>query len=77
MANLQGADLSFAKLYQAILNQTILEDAKLYKADLSNAIYQPATAPAKGYLSGVSGLSSVKFCPGEHSGLVQCPSSYQ
>ena len=70
-ANLEGADLSLASLKRAILHQTVLKDAKLFKADLLKALYQPATAPAQGYLSRLSGISSVWFCPGEGSGLVQ------
>jgi len=69
--DLQGADLTGANLQGASLDQAVLEGAKLSKADLSGALYQPATAPAQGYLSGLRGLPSVKFCRGEGSGLVQ------
>lgn len=70
-SNLKGAILIGANLEGASLDQTVLEDARLSGVDLSGALYQPATAPAKGYLSNLIGLQTVRFCPGEHSGLVQ------
>ena len=81
LANLQNAyfkdvDLSNADLRRAILNGAILDktdlrEAKIYQAKLRNVLYQPATAPANGYLAKLPGLGSIRFCPGEHSGLVQ------
>jgi len=44
-------------------------EAKLSRASLSGAIYQPTGAPAQGWLSGLDGLQSIRFCPGETSGL--------
>ena len=76
-ANLKGADLRGAILEGAALRQTILEDAKLSRAGLSRVLYQPATAPAQGYLSGISGLRSIVVCPGEYSGLVQLRKALQ
>jgi uncharacterized protein YjbI with pentapeptide repeats len=70
-ANLKGANLQAANLEGARLEKVVLADAKLSGADLSGALYQPSTAPARGYLSGLIGLQSVTFCPGENSGLVQ------
>lgn len=69
--NLTDADLTSANLVSANLFQTILVDAKFSSARLSGAYYQPATAPAKGWLSGIEGLKTVRFCPLETSGLVQ------
>ena len=70
-ANLKGANLARAVLTRASLVKSVLTDAALYSAQLSGALYQPATAPSSGSLSGVIGLESVWFCPGEASGLVQ------
>ena len=70
-ANLKGARLVVVNLEGATLVNTILEDAKLTRANLSGALYQPATAPSQGYLSGLIGLRSVRICPGKGSGLVQ------
>ena len=70
-ADLRGAYLPGADLRKAQLTATILTDAYLAGANLSGARYEPATAPAQGYLSGLIGLRTVTFCPGENSGLVQ------
>ena len=71
LATLAGADLREANLEGAKLRQTNLQDAKLSGVNLSDALFQPAAAPAQGYLAGLVGVQSVWFCPGEHSGLVQ------
>jgi len=65
-ANLSGADLSGADLSGANL-----ENANFTRTRLTKAIYQPSSAPAKGQLSGILDLTTVRFDPGEHSGLVQ------
>lgn len=70
-ASLQEADLNEADLTEAVLTRAAFEDARMTDAGLSKALYQPATAPAQGFLSGLQGLPSVRFCPGEHSGLAQ------
>ncbi len=76
-ANLQEANLAGANLRDATLNQSLLLNAILLRADLARALYQPATAPASGSLSGVKGLESVWFCPGEASGLVQLREAFK
>ena len=85
-ANLREADLREADLSRADLSRADLREADLSGADLSganlqnvnftrtrllNAIYQPVSAPAKGQLSGILDLVTVRFDPGGHSGLAQ------
>lgn len=69
-ARLKGANLSGANLRRAWLKGTAFEDAILARADISQAIFQPSSIPAQGSISGLMGLRSVVFCPGEGSGLV-------
>jgi hypothetical protein len=80
MANLQGADLTSANLQEtnlfganlqgARLAGTNIQEARLAKTNLTEALYMPSSAPAKGFLGGIRGLSTVWFHPGESAGLV-------
>ena len=81
-ADLTGADLREAKLRGADLTRADLTGAKLDSAEfadvnLTKAIYQPASAPAAGYLSGLTDLVTVQFDPGEYSGLVHLRTALQ
>ena len=74
-ACLVGVDLSRANLTQADLSSTqiaqaIIDDARFSRVDLSGSTFQPASAPASGFLTGIQGLESVRFDPGEESGLI-------
>jgi hypothetical protein len=69
-ADLTGADLTGADLSGADLFKTTLEFAKFTRTNLTGALYEPASAPARGHLSGMVGLETVVFGRGEHSGLV-------
>ena len=69
--NLRGASLSEADLSGAELDDTNLEDAKFGFVDLTDAIYEPSTAPSTGHLSHLNGVMTVTFRVGKHSGLVQ------
>jgi hypothetical protein len=72
LANLNGADLSNADLAGADLRLTKVGDAQLSYANLSRAIYAPASPPPNSYVAGIEGLSSVIIPePGDVTGLVQ------
>ncbi len=75
--NLEGADLASANLERTSFLRTSLTAAKFPNVSLFEARYQPATAPAQGWLSGIRGLQSVKFCPGETSGLAQLRAAFK
>ena len=68
--DLSGADLVGADLAGAKLVGVELDAAKIAGANLTGATFQPASAPAKGYLHSLKGLASVNFNPGQSSGLV-------
>ena len=69
-ADLSGAHLRLADLSGARLNQTNIKDANLIGVTLTGALYEPITAPAIGSASGLKGLRTVKFGPGQESGMV-------
>jgi hypothetical protein len=69
-ANLQKADLTLAYLPEADLRNTDLEGARLSGAGLYGVRYEPVTAPAPGYLTGVWGLATLRFGAGANSGAV-------
>ncbi len=66
-ADLSGAHLRLADLSGARLNQTNIKDANLIGVTLTGALYEPITAPAIGSASGLKGLRTVKFGPGQES----------
>jgi Pentapeptide repeats (8 copies) len=70
-AHLSNADLYGARLNGADLSAADLNGAKLAGADLTAAMYAPASAPPDPYVAGITGLSTVRFPPGEETGLVQ------
>jgi uncharacterized protein YjbI with pentapeptide repeats len=79
-ADLRRAHLEDVDLSEADLRNVDLSEAKLLAVDLTNARvanaelwgaqYEPTTAPAKGHLSGITGLRDVWFQKGEQGGLV-------
>ncbi len=69
--NLCGANLSGADLSKADLINTDLLNAKLTNAKFYEARYEPASAPLKGYVSGIQGLRYVLFDKGKQEGLVR------
>lgn len=70
-ANLSGSNLTVANFSEANLRETDIENAWFRNVELTNAIYEPASVPRTGYLlSGLSGLSTVRFGPGNQSALV-------
>ena len=70
VADLSGADLRFADLSRGKLVQTNVKEAILSGVTLTDAQYEPSTAPAKGSVSGQVGLTTGRFRYGEESGLV-------
>ncbi len=70
-ADLSGADLRRATLVSARLLATNLEGAKLSGAVLFGAMYEAAAAPARGHLTDLRGLTTVRFGPGHTSGFAQ------
>ncbi len=70
-ARFVDADLRGANLSRAELRGTDLNEAKLTAADFTDAVYEPiGTVPAKGFLSAIKGLSTVRFDHENESGLV-------
>ena len=69
-ANLKKANLTDARLKGADLSGANLEGAKLTNADLTKVRYEPTSAPAKGFLTGLQGLTTLRFGLGKESGLV-------
>ncbi|MCP5110105.1 MAG: pentapeptide repeat-containing protein [bacterium] len=55
-ANLSGADLGAANLIATNLSGAIFADV-----DLTNTIYEPLTAPAKGGLGNIEGILTIRF----------------
>lgn len=75
-AILQDTDLSDANLFRAELIgahlvRTVLAGSKFSYAKIGGALFEPASAPDKGHVSGIEGIPSVRFREGRHSGLVQ------
>lgn len=68
--NLSNADLANADLSEAKIDETIFDGARLTGVNLSGSIYQAATPPASGFLTGISGLHDVRYDRGKESGLV-------
>lgn len=80
--DLMDTDLKNAFLYSADLTgarliRTRFDGSKLTGATLTRALYEPASAPSKGHLSGLRGLETVRFRRGEHSGLAQLRAALQ
>jgi hypothetical protein len=69
-ANLQGAILIGANLQGAFLRWANLQEADFINVNLTEAYYAPSSTPAKNFLAGITGLSTVWFRRGEQSGLV-------
>lgn len=76
-ADLTEADLTAVDLRAAGLLRTNIQNAKFSLVKLDGAMYEPTSAPSKGHLTGLSGLESVWFRPGAHSGLVLLRSALQ
>ncbi len=70
-ANLSRAFLVMANLSKTELMHTNLKDAIFSEVDLTEAQYEPSSAPDKGSLAGLKGLTKVWFNEEEQSGLVQ------
>ena len=80
-ANLSDADLSGAQLLRARLTNTgmigtNLSGAHLALADLTGATYAPIGQPADD-VEGIEGIKTVRFWPGQETGLVQLRSLFQ
>ncbi len=69
-ANLRLANLSSATLAGANLTDADLSAANFRRVNLSGSIYQPISAPGRGSLTGLLGLTEVRFSAGQQSGLV-------
>jgi uncharacterized protein YjbI with pentapeptide repeats len=68
--DLSGADLSGAKLSGAILRLTEIKDSNFTNVDLTDATYEPVSAPSSRHVSRLSGLTTVTFGLEQHIGLV-------
>ena len=68
--NLSGADLAYADLNLSELFSTRLDRADFTGVDLTGSIYEPASAPDSGTLTGITGLTQVRFERGYESGIV-------
>ncbi len=80
-ADLSDADLSNAQLMRARLTNTAmigtnLSGAHLALADLTGATYAPIGQPADD-VEGIEGIKTVRFWPGQETGLVQLRSLFQ
>jgi hypothetical protein len=71
LTQLSGADLSSAYLEGAELNQTRVDKARLDHADLTNAVYAPASEAPDPYVAGIKGLATIEALIGDVVGLVQ------
>jgi uncharacterized protein YjbI with pentapeptide repeats len=76
-ANLEGANLVNANLKKAALVEVNLKGAKLSGVDLAGAQYQPATGVSQEFLSGLVGIRSIRFCPGEYAGLAKLRTAFK
>ena len=75
--NLRNSHANGVSFSNAQLVLTDLTNARFTGVDLTDALYEPASAPATGYLVGITGLTSLRFNPGHQSGLVALSKSFQ
>jgi uncharacterized protein YjbI with pentapeptide repeats len=65
------ADLTMATLREANLSGTFLSEARLLGVDLTDAMYAPVSPPPDISVADIKGLETVKFGPGDETGLAQ------
>ncbi|MFC1523660.1 pentapeptide repeat-containing protein [Thermodesulfobacteriota bacterium] len=75
-ASLEGANLAKVSLQGAELVRTNIKNAIFFKTSLKNTLYEPSSAPHKGFLGGIE-LEGIWFNKEQHCGLVLLRSAFK